>query len=134
MHIIDMKQLDDWLIDAVMFEHSSEELHAYVVGLAKAFVLGKARDFSNESLVLAFIKASDEHKFQSYQQIGDWSLWTMGFMTKHVKEKNIVESIGRSSYFKCWSMLRGSWVVFEELADTLPTISEKLRSFRSKAR
>ena len=106
--------------------HSPETI-AYVVG-----VLGKRRweddDLSNESIVLAYQDASLKGDFASLQRIGDWVLFVDSVMPDHIKDvREVVETLGRLSYYRCFRLMGGKWRIYEELADELPKLAGTVR-------
>ena len=105
----------------------SAEVNAYVVG-----VLGKRRwdedNMCQQSLVLAYQAAALSGDFTAFQRIGDWVLWVDSVMPAHVKETHdVVQNLGRLSYYRCYRMMGGRWKVYEELADELPALVQHVR-------
>lgn len=105
----------------------SPEVNAYVVG-----VLAKRRwqedDLSHQSLVLAYQAASLSGDFSAFQRIGDWVLWVDSVMPAHVHEsREVIQNLGRLSYYRCHRLMGGKWKVYEELADDLPSLVRHVR-------
>lgn len=108
----------------------SEPTRAYVVsvmaGMNPDAVFGPG-----ESVVLAYAEARAAHDFVRFQRIGDWVLWVEVWAPAYVaRDRRVVESIGRLSYATCHRILRGTWPIYEELADQLPDIVAELRAVR----
>ncbi len=81
-----------------------------------------------ESVVVAYAEARSRYDFTSFQRIADWVLWADVWCPEFIgANREIVESIGRLSYHACYRITRGSWTVYEELADRLPAIVQELR-------
>lgn len=122
-----IKRLDDWFADKLDGLQCAPDTLAYVVG-----VLGKKRwegdILAGESIVLAFNDALVTSDFVSFQRIGDWVLWVDSVYPEYINgHRELIESIGRRSYYTCHRIMRGQWHVYEELADELPSIAEKVR-------
>ena len=105
----------------------SPESRAYVVSLMADYKTSE-KDLSRESLVLFFTRARELGSFELFQQLGDWVLWTMALAPDSLAEKALAEDLGRLSYYRCWSILRGSWGLYEELADRLPHVATSVRN------
>lgn len=98
-----------------------ETTKAYLVGLF--LELTKVQGFRQDSIVLAYAGACATGRFEKFQELGDWSLWTMAFFPKyHAGNQAIVIDLGRRSYDTCWRLLRGQWDVYAELSELFPVI------------
>lgn len=124
------RALTDWFADHLDGAVLSEPTRAYVVsvmaGMNPDAVFGPG-----ESVVLAYAEARAAHDFVRFQRIGDWVLWVEVWAPAYVaRDQRVVESIGRLSYATCHRILRGTWPIYEELADQLPDIVAELRAIR----
>lgn len=120
-------QVDRWFADRLHGLRYSPDVIAYVAG-----VLSRKRwenaDMSKQSVVLAFHSASVTGDFVGFQRIADWVLFVETMYPEHLKGvQDVIESLGRQSYYSCHRIIRGQWRLFEELADELPTIAEASR-------
>lgn len=120
-------RMDGWFADRLKGLPHSPEAVAYVVG-----VLGKRRwegeDLSNSSLLLEYQAAALKGDFVGFQRIGDWVLFIDSVHPGHFNGvRDFVENIGRLSYYRCFRLMGGSWRVYEELADELPSLAAKVR-------
>lgn len=114
--------LDHWFADRLQNLKCREDTRAYVAGVLSGFKTND--DMSRESIVLAFYDAKSKGDFVSFQKIGDWVLWSGVIAPAAIKDhREVVESIGRMSYYTCHRIMRGQWNLYEELADNLPRIS-----------
>lgn len=100
-------------------------------GTAKAYLSGlfadqahKPIDLSKDSLVLTYYGIRRTVDLTSLQSLGDWVLWTSTVFPEGVAE--IAESLGRLCYYRCYRLVP-AWVVYEELADNMPTLVSQLR-------
>ncbi len=83
---------------------------------------------SQESVVLAFYAARQSGDFEAFQRVGDWVLWVSSVGPYPDKgQRDMVETFGRLSYYSCHRVLRGSWPLYEELANELPAIVYDVR-------
>lgn len=119
-------RLDRWFAERLEGLKCREDTRAYVTGVLSGFKV--EGDMSRESVVLAFADARLRGDFAAFQRIGDWVLW-VDVVHPHAIHDNreIVESIGRMSYYTCHRIMRGQWHVYEELADELPRIVHGVR-------
>lgn len=117
--------LDSWFADRLRHLKHKPETVAYVVSVLKSLAKPKAcDDLSKRSIVLEFASARESGDFATFQRIGDWVLWVDIVMPESLAgTREIVESVGRQSYYACHRILRGQWRIYEELADELPVIA-----------
>jgi hypothetical protein len=121
-----IKRLDGWFAERLEGLQCTPDTRAYVIG-----VLGKKRwdgdILVGESIVLAFNDALITSDFAAFQRIGDWVLWIDSVYPEYINDhRDVIESIGRRSYYSCHRIMRGQWRVYEELADELPSIAAKV--------
>lgn len=102
---------------------ASQTARAYVLGL----FLDQARaarivDLSRESVVLMYLQALERHEFSEAQRLGDWALWVLSWFPENARgHREVVETLGQINYYRCYRQVP-TWVVYEELADTLPSL------------
>jgi len=121
--------LDAWFVDRLKGLHYRPETVAYVTSVLKTLARPSIDDdFSDRSIVLSYYDARKSGDFAKFQRIGDWVLWTGAIVPESIaRDREIIESIGRLSYYTCYRIMRSSWPVYEELADQLPAISAATR-------
>lgn len=121
-----MVDLGDWVSDLIGDLRCGRDTKAYVISVLAKDV-GPDTDMSKMSLVLAYEEARRTANFVVYQQIGDWVLWVSSVHPGAISEnQEVVQTVGRLSYSACNRMLRGSWPLYEELADNLPVIAREI--------
>jgi hypothetical protein len=121
-------RLDRWFDEQLVQFKASVEARAYVVGVMTSFKSSSAMIGPNDSFVLAFSDARSKHDFAAFQRLADNILWMNVFLYPQIKSDiDVVEPIARLSYYSCHRMMRHKWKVFEELADTFPTIVNQLK-------
>ena len=111
----------------------SAELNAYLFNLL--IEIKKSYDFSKDSLTLKYIEAQNQYNFELYQKLGDWILFCQVNMPNHLNnaEEKYYNSLAQNSYYSCYIILKRQWKLFEELADTYPTIVKDLRVSAKRA-
>lgn len=115
-------RLNRWFVDRLDGLRCREDTRAYVTGVLIGFC--PEGDMSRESVVLAYAEARTRGNFAAFQRIGDWVLWVDAINPAYIREnREVVESIGRLSYYTCHRIMRRQWHVYEELADELPRIA-----------
>lgn len=86
-------------------------------------------DFSQESVVLAYIEAKRDSRIldlAASQQIGDWVLWVASLYPAHLRaHQSVAETFARLSYLRCYRLVP-SWQVYDELAEGLPSFTRAL--------
>ena len=118
-------KLDDWFADRLTQLRCSADARAYVVGVLMKY-RSADEDLSRRSIVLAYCDARETGRFENFQRVGDWALWVSALQPNE-SDREIVESLGRMSYYTCHRLMRRSWPVYEELADELPVIASGVR-------
>ena len=120
-------RLDTWFALRLTSLRCSADTKAYVTGVLSRFRTAED-DLSNVSIVLAWRDASMKGDFAQFQRIGDWVLWVDALCPEHISQnREVVETIGRQSFYSCHRIMKGQWRVFEELADELPKIAVGVR-------
>ena len=95
---------------------------AYVAGLFAAPV-----DLSGTSLVLQYAEVCNQYDLRRLQALGDWVLWVEAVLPEaNANHHAVVQAVGQASYYRCYRLVP-EWRVYEELADTLPTLVAQLR-------
>jgi hypothetical protein len=127
--IIGVKGLDAWFAERLQGLRYRPETLAYVGGVLKTLSHPRAEDdLSKQSIVLAYAAARKNGDFATFQRLGDWVLWVDMIFPESIEgSREAIESIGRLSYYACHRIMRGQWVVYEELADELPRIAARVR-------
>ena len=96
------------------------ETAAYIKSTLKKYVRSD-KDLSRQSVVLLWLEAQNTHKFELYQDVGDWVFFSRVMFPESIScDLDFYEGLGRSSYYKCYQLLHGAWPLYEELADRLP--------------
>lgn len=104
------------------------ETSAYIKSTMRKYI-SSDKDLSKQSLVLLWFDANKSSSFEIFQDIGDWVLFSSVLFPKSITcDMKFYQSIGRSSYFKCHRYLRGSWPLYEELADNFENFVLQLQN------
>ena len=104
---------------------ASNIARAYLTGLfsQQAF---RPIDFSDESVVLQYADIRQRHDLERLQRLADWIMWVASYSPESIADHlEVTESIGRASYYRCYRLVPG-WRVYEELADNLPLLSNRI--------
>lgn len=109
--------------------------HVQASRIAKAYIQGlfqdqisKPIDLSKQSIVLSYYGAFRQLDLKTTQEIADWVLWVMSWHPDYAGGlESTYLTIGRSAYYRAYRLVP-SWTVWEELADTLPSILAELSS------
>lgn len=119
-----VEKFDSWLFEHVVAVEPREDVAAYIVNVL-AHPL--RCDMSHESVVLAFAAAKETMRFETFQRIGDWTLWSLS-SNRPTDDAvvNVYRTFGSTSYAICNSMLRGRWELYGVLANELPEVANKI--------
>ena len=81
-------------------------------------------DLSKESITIVYAQAKFQYKFELFQKIGDWILFTKSLYPSFLKDASseYYDTIAQCSYYKCYRIVNKQWPLFEELADTFPSV------------
>ena len=117
----------EYFVSVVEPLKAREATKAYVVGVFLEALKNKEK-YDLQSIVLSYSEAVSLGKFENFQTLGDWLLWSLSFVPEyHSGFENLALDFGRKSYETCWLLLRKKWDVYAELADSLPTIVDGVR-------
>lgn len=126
--------LDRWFSDRLQGLKCSPETLAYVSGVLAQRRWDKA-DMSTQSVVLAYRDAALAGDFAGFQRLGDWVLFVDIVYPQHIdRSRELIESLGRKSYYTCHRLMMGRWCLYEELADGLPRIVSGARKLLPSGR
>jgi len=129
--VLQVTGLETWFVEQLQGLRCSPETRAYVANVLKtlshphedAVFAGR-----NCSVIAAYQEAVVKNDFATYQRIGDWVLWVDAMCPDSLRGKQeVVENFGRLAYYSCHRILRGQWHIYEELADSLPSIATRIR-------
>lgn len=86
-------------------------------------------DYSKESLTIIYAKARNEHRFDLFQNLGDWILFSRSLYPQNLNSASVdyYNAIAQDSYYKCYRIMNKKWIIFEELADRFPHIVNTLQ-------
>lgn len=121
-----ISKVDDWFSVKLTSLNCSADARAYIIGVLSKYSSTKYVELSSNSIVLAYCNARKDGHFESFQRVGDWALWKSTFQ-QNESEQDVVELMGRLSYYTCHRLMRRTWPVYEELADELPAIVHNVR-------
>lgn len=108
---------------------SKQETIAYIKSIFYDNLFAKTDDYFGESVTLIFAQAKEDYDFERYKNLGDWLLFAKVLYPEHLARATdeYYNAIAQSSYYKCHVMLYRKWPLYEELADTFPTITHQMR-------
>lgn len=87
-------------------------------------------DYSNESVTLIYSRAKFEYRFELFQNLADWILFSKTLFPQSLNgaSGDYYQAIAQDSYYKCYKMINRKWLLFEELADRFPIVVDTLRT------
>ncbi len=120
--------LEKFFVEKTISLNTQEPTKAYIVNVFKT--TNKERsDYSKESLTIVYARAKFEHKFELFQNLGDWILFAQTLFPSHLNgaSTEYYTALAQSSYYKCYRLMNRKWIIFEELADNFPVIIDTLQ-------
>ena len=128
MVIILSSSINDWFKHQLSNVRCSDEAKAYITNVMVENLKSREPTMDGQSVVLAYKRATDTGRFETFQMLGDWTLWTSVNAPYPEKgERDLVETCGRLSYCSCHRIMMGRWRLYEELADEMPSIVNDVR-------
>jgi hypothetical protein len=119
------QSFDEFLDQWIDIESEYWETSAYIKSTMKKYL--RSTDMLGKSMVLMWFDAKTEQNFGKFQDIGDWVFFTSVYLPGSIPcDPEFYQSVGRSSYYRCYRMLDGAWPVYEELADRFHDFVEQL--------
>lgn len=102
---------------------------AYIVSIYTKYKTSE-HDLSKHSVSLQFTQARQKQDFLTYQNLGDWILFSNTIHPQHLKfaSKEYYDTIAQLSYYSCYKLINKKWPLFEELADQFPYIEEEIKN------
>lgn len=99
----------------------NEPTLSYVVQVLCSYGRSTTNDLSKESLVLAFLNAKTKVDFESFQKIGDWSLWLTSIFPS--RNDDVIFTFGSMSYRQCHNIVK-QWDVYDDLSRNMKSITK----------
>lgn len=107
---------------------ASRPTRAYVTDLfTKQAVSERAIDYSQDSVVLAYAEVRAQRDLETLQALGDWVLWVDSVLPGALEGfREASRAVAQASYYRCYQLVP-EWRLYEELADTLPSLIRHTR-------
>lgn len=104
------------------------DTRAYITGIFSKYQKADC-DLSQSSLTLLFCQARDTHNFSIYQNIGDYIFFVESIAPQYLQSasKDYYDSLARTSYYTCYRLINKQWKVYEEMADSFPTLKQQVK-------
>lgn len=103
---------------------ASIEVQAYITKTFLDYIV--SNEITRDSFVIAYADAKQTSSFLKFQHLGDKVLWINTFHPAGTSDKTLTDTIGQLSYFTCYRLIQRQWKLYEELADTLPKLTNEL--------
>lgn len=124
MRFINQGGLKDFLDETIKIPDCEEKTRSYIISIFASTSLD--RDFTNESLTFALKEAHDSMGFKGFKELGDYLFFTKSMFPESLKgaDPDYYDSIARTSYYRCFLLLKRQWLLYEELADQFPKYTQ----------
>lgn len=99
---------------------------SYIIGIYGKYKSSEF-DFSKDSVTLIYAKAKENQDFITYQNLGDWILFTKTLNPNHLNyaSEDYYNTIARISYYSCYKLINKQWKLFEQLSDEfIPLVNQ----------
>jgi hypothetical protein len=121
--------LEEYLNNKIKNIKCRTDTAAYVINTLKNYQ-NSTYEFTNTSLTLQFAEAKEESSFKKYNDLADHLLFMESIYPGALSSKGASQeyylSLGRVSYYKCYTLMNKTWPLYEELSDCLKDIIEQL--------
>lgn len=97
---------------------------AYLINLYTTFK-DSTYDLSDQNIGLYFLQSKNTNNFANLQNIGDYIFFSQTMMPSYLQPQNYYQDIARLSYYACYKLINRQWILYMELADTLPTLQQQ---------
>lgn len=112
-----MANLSEWMSEKLRNLGTRADTAAYVVGVLSDRDLTEL--VTAGSVVLAYTR---NREFDQHRRLADGVLAAEVAFPGWLKESALCVDLARRSYATCWRMLRGKWMLYDELSDRLGVI------------
>lgn len=123
-----INNLGSFFTDVLQKLRCEEDTRAYIISVFSKY-RNSTFDLSQESITLAYARASFHQDFLGFQTIGDWLFFANTLFPESLSKtsKGYYHNLARLSYYSCYRLINRQWVLFERLADDFVPLSEATR-------
>ena len=127
--ILSNNSFDDYLSRNINnIEVSLKETRAYIYSIFRGVMYADG-DLSKQSVTLVYADARESQDFAKFQGLADWIFLVRTSFPQSLRaSEDYYDTIARCSYYRCYVILDRKWPCFEEMADRLPSLVEKLQA------
>jgi hypothetical protein len=92
-------------------------------------------DFSTKSITLLYNQAIENYDFETFRKLGDWLFFAKSMYPKSLNSASpeYYNAIAQCSYYTCYRILHGQWLLYEELADEFPRLTADINRSLSRS-
>lgn len=121
-----INNLGSFFTDVLQKLRCEEDTRAYIISVFSKY-RNSTFDLSQESITLAYARASLHQDFLGFQTIGDWLFFANALFPESLSKtsKGYYHNLARLSYYSCYRLINRQWVLFERLADDFVPLSEE---------
>jgi hypothetical protein len=89
-----------------------------------------AFDLSKQSITLHYAEAKTKQDFAMFQTIADWLFWCNSVWPEHLNDASMdyYYTVGQLSYHACYKLIKRSWPVYDEMAQSFVPLSLSARA------
>lgn len=123
--IIKENNLNIYFSKKINLNEYRKETSAYIVNVFSDPI----KNLSKHSITIYYANAVANYRFDMFQNLGDWLLFTRTMFPEFLNGASIeyYDSVAQCSYYRCYKILDKKWILYEELADSFPNIIKKLQ-------
>lgn len=118
--------LNGFFNDALRDLPCEHDTKAYIISIYTKYKSAEA-DLSKNSVTLLYASAREKQDFSTFQNIGDWIFFSKTFYPDFLNDasEDYYRTLGRMSYYSCYTLIKKQWKLFEELSDNFIVLEKQ---------
>jgi hypothetical protein len=126
--ITDFTNLNQFFTEKLKDLQCQYDTKAYIISIYTKYINSET-DLSKDSITLLYASAKERQDFSIFQNIGDWIFFSKTLYPKFLScaSENYYRTLGRMSYYSCYTLIRKQWKLFEELSDNFVFLENQVK-------
>ena len=123
------KNLNDFFSEVLSDLSCDPKTRSYIISVFCKYKNANF-DLSNDSLTILYFKAREKMDFATFQNIGDWIMFSESMKRNNLKHasEEYYDELAKISYWNCFKLINKQWLLFEELSDNFTEIKKEIRN------
>jgi hypothetical protein len=126
--ITDFTNLNQFFTEKLKDLQCEYDTKTYIISIYTKYINSET-DLSKDSITLLYASAKERQDFSIFQNIGDWIFFSKTLYPKFLSyaSENYYRTLGRMSYYSCYTLIRKQWKLFEELSDNFVFLENQVK-------